>query len=105
MSYSPLLGSSFNRTKLRDPQHVSTFSGMCSMCTADCVGTCEIGISAVHHAILGFFLTSLGRFSQEKVKNRASVKTALPRLVPSLPSSWPCKPSASRPSRTFWLPR
>jgi hypothetical protein len=50
MSYSPLLGSSFNRTKLRDPQHVSTFSGMCSMCTADCVGTCEIGISAVRGA-------------------------------------------------------
>ena len=51
MSYSPLLGSSFNRTKLRDPQHVSTFSGMCSMCTADCVGTCEIGISAVRGAL------------------------------------------------------
>ena len=50
MSYSPLLGSSFNRTKLRDPQHVSPFSGMCSMCTADCVGTCEIGISAVRGA-------------------------------------------------------
>ena len=50
MSYSPLLGSSFNRTKLRDPAHVSTFSGMCSMCTADCVGTCEIGISAVRGA-------------------------------------------------------
>ena len=50
MSYSPFLGSAFNRTKLRDPVHVSPFSGMCSMCTADCVGTCEIGISAVRGA-------------------------------------------------------
>ena len=50
MSYSPLLGSAFNRTKLRDPAHGCSFSGMCSMCTADCVGTCEIGISAVRGA-------------------------------------------------------
>ena len=50
MSYSPLLGSAFNRTKLRDSAHPCTFSGMCSMCTADCVGTCEIGLSAVRGA-------------------------------------------------------
>ncbi len=50
MSYSPLLGSAFNRTKLRDPAHPCTFSGMCSMCTADCIGTCEIGISAIRGA-------------------------------------------------------
>ncbi len=47
MSYSPLLGSSFNRTSMRDPAHPCTFSGMCAMCTADCLGTCEIGLSAV----------------------------------------------------------
>lgn len=46
MSYSPLLGSSFNRTSLRDPAHTSS-SGMCSMCTADCIGSCEIGLSAI----------------------------------------------------------
>lgn len=50
MSYSPVLGSAFNRTKMRDPLHTCSFSGMCSMCTADCVGTCEIGISAVRGA-------------------------------------------------------
>ena len=50
MSYSPLLGSAFNRTHLRDAAHVSSCSGMCSMCTADCVGTCEIGISALRGA-------------------------------------------------------
>ena len=47
MSYSPLLGSSFNRTFLRDAAHPCTFSGMCAMCTADCLGSCEIGLSAV----------------------------------------------------------
>ena len=47
MSYSPSLGSVFNRTKMRDPLHVCSFSGMCAMCTADCIGTCEIGLSAV----------------------------------------------------------
>ena len=46
MSYSPKLESAFNRTKLRDPAHPS-LSGMCSMCTEDCVGSCEIGLSAV----------------------------------------------------------
>lgn len=46
MSYSPTLGSVFNRTKMRDPSHVCSFSGMCAMCTADCIGSCEIGLSA-----------------------------------------------------------
>jgi len=50
MSYSPLLGSAFNLTHLRDAAHPCTFSGMCSMCTSDCIGTCEIGISAVRGA-------------------------------------------------------
>jgi len=47
MSYSPSLASVFNRTTMRDPAHISTSSGMCSMCTADCIGSCEIGLSAV----------------------------------------------------------
>ena len=41
MSYSPTLGSVFNRTKMRDPSHVCSFSGMCA------IGSCEIGLSAV----------------------------------------------------------
>lgn len=45
MSYSPALGSAFNDTQTRS-QHVNSQSGMCSFCTADCPGTCEIGISA-----------------------------------------------------------
>ncbi len=50
MSFSPLLGSAFNKTRLRDSAHPCTFSGMCSMCTADCIGSCEIGLSAVRGA-------------------------------------------------------
>ena len=50
MSYSPALSSAFNRTKLRDADHPCSLSGMCSLCAADCVGTCEIGLSAVRGA-------------------------------------------------------
>lgn len=46
MSYSPTLGSCFNRTRMRD-SHIAPGSGMCAMCTADCIGSCEIGLSAV----------------------------------------------------------
>lgn len=45
MSYSPGLSSAFNDTKMRSSRPSS--SGMCSLCTADCVGTCEIGLSAM----------------------------------------------------------
>lgn len=47
MSFSPSLSSVFNRTVMREKEHLCPFSGMCAMCTADCIGTCEIGISAV----------------------------------------------------------
>ena len=45
MSYSPSLGSAFNDTKTRS-KHINSQSGMCSFCTEECDGTCEIGISA-----------------------------------------------------------
>ncbi|MGD9566917.1 MAG: glutamate synthase-related protein [Sedimentibacter sp.] len=47
MSYSPALGSTLTHTKVRTPENVSEFSGMCSVCTVNCIGTCEIGLSAV----------------------------------------------------------
>jgi len=47
MSYSKALGSALTHTKLRTPDHVSPFSGMCSVCTSNCTGSCEIGLSAV----------------------------------------------------------
>ena len=46
MSYSPKLASAFNDTRLRSDK-ITPCSGMCSLCTADCLGTCEIGLSAV----------------------------------------------------------
>jgi len=46
MSFSPALESAFNDTKLRSDK-TTPFSGMCSLCTSDCSGTCEIGLSAI----------------------------------------------------------
>ena len=46
MSYATPLSSSFNETKNRSSV-LSPQSGMCSFCTADCIGTCELGLSAV----------------------------------------------------------
>ena len=49
MSYSPKLGSAFNKTRLRDREHPAPCSGMCSVC-GDCPGLCEIGLAAVRGA-------------------------------------------------------
>ena len=46
MSYSPGLSSAFNDTRNRS-SHISPQSGMCSFCTQDCDGTCEIALAAV----------------------------------------------------------
>ena len=46
MSYSPNLSSPFTGGKNKSETTCST-SGMCSMCTRDCPGTCEIALSAV----------------------------------------------------------
>lgn len=46
MSYSPILSSAFNDTRMRS-EKITPCSGMCSFCTVDCTGTCEIGLSAV----------------------------------------------------------
>ncbi len=46
MSYQTPLSSSFNNTRNRSSR-LSPQSGMCSMCTEDCAGTCEIALAAV----------------------------------------------------------
>ncbi|HZX21823.1 MAG TPA: glutamate synthase-related protein [Clostridia bacterium] len=46
MTYSPKLSSAFNDTYLRS-RHISPQSGMCSFCTEECDGTCEIALAAV----------------------------------------------------------
>lgn len=45
MSYSPKLASAFNDTHMRSDNIAP--SGMCSFCAEECVGTCEIGVSAM----------------------------------------------------------
>ena len=46
MSYQPPLTSAFNHTKNRSDK-LSPQSGMCSFCTEECAGTCELALSAV----------------------------------------------------------
>lgn len=45
MSYQTPMESSFNETTMRSNKLAP--SGMCAFCTEDCVGTCEIGVSAM----------------------------------------------------------
>ncbi len=47
MSFSRYNNSMTNKTKLRTPKDYSPFSGMCSVCTENCTGPCEIGRSAL----------------------------------------------------------
>lgn len=46
MTYSPSLSSAFNDSKNRSNK-LSPQSGMCSLCSEECFGTCEIGLAAV----------------------------------------------------------
>lgn len=67
MSYSPALGSTLTHTKVRTPENVSEFSGMCSVCTANCIGTCEIGLSAVRGSEAIYpYETDINQFASEK---------------------------------------
>lgn len=67
MSYSPSLGSSITNTHMRTPAHLSEFSGMCAVCTANCTGPCEIGLSAVRGSEAIYpFSTDINQFASEK---------------------------------------
>lgn len=67
MSYSPLLGSSISNTKMRTPNHTSPFSGMCAVCSAQCIGTCEIGLSAARGSEAIYpYKTDINQFASEK---------------------------------------
>ncbi len=67
MSYTPALASTLSNTRMRTPEHVSPFSGMCAACSADCIGPCEIGLSVVRggEAVLPY-LTDINQFASEK---------------------------------------
>jgi len=67
MSYSSVLGTTVTNTHLRSPAHVTDVSGMCAVCTADCTGPCEIGLSAVRGAeALLPFAADKNQFASEK---------------------------------------
>jgi len=67
MHFSPGLGSPITNTHLRNTSHVADVSGMCAVCTSDCIGPCEIGLSAVRgsEAILPFSADK-NQFASEK---------------------------------------
>lgn len=67
MSYSPTLGSTLTNTKIRTSENVSGFSGMCSVCTVNCIGTCEIGLSAIRGSEAIYpYETDINQFASEK---------------------------------------
>ncbi|CCQ96537.1 conserved hypothetical protein [[Clostridium] ultunense Esp] len=68
MSYSPSLSSTITKTRMRTPENVSSFSGMCSTCTTNCIGTCEIGSSAIRgEEALYPIGTDKNQFASEKI--------------------------------------
>ncbi len=68
MSYSPYQASSVTHTRLRDPKHVCDISGMCAICTGDCIGPCEIGLSAIRGTeALYPYASDRNQFASEKI--------------------------------------
>ncbi|MEA4881575.1 MAG: glutamate synthase-related protein, partial [Synergistaceae bacterium] len=51
----------------RTPENISPFSGMCTVCAADCIGPCEIGLSAVRGTEAIYpYKTNINQFASEK---------------------------------------
>lgn len=67
MTHSKELGSTITNTRMRTPDNLSPFSGMCSVCTDTCTGTCEIGLSALRGSEAIYpFKTDINQFASEK---------------------------------------
>src|SRR6056297_2246399 len=67
MTYSPKLGSTITKTKMRTPDNISPFSGMCSVCSSNCIGSCEIGLSALRgREAIYPYQTDKHQFASEK---------------------------------------
>ena len=88
MSYSPNLSSAFNDTRMRSGQ--TSFSGMCSLCSEHCVGTCEIGLSAMRGEI-AVYPTNSG-------DNQVASEKIMPVQIASNE-----KPSFSHTRRVFFM--
>lgn len=67
MRFSPCLGSPITNTRMRNPNHASDISGMCAVCKADCIGPCEIGLSAIRGSeAISPFSADKNQFASEK---------------------------------------
>jgi hypothetical protein len=67
MTYGSPLGSPTTNTRMKSPGHLASVSGMCAACTADCAGTCDIGLSAIRGAeALLPFAADINQFASEK---------------------------------------
>lgn len=67
MSKSKMLSSTFTNTKLRTPNNISEVSGMCSTCSDKCIGSCEIGLSAIRGSEAAYpYGTINNQFASEK---------------------------------------
>ncbi len=67
MDFSPALASPITHTRMRSPEHLADVSGMCAVCTAECTGPCEIGLSAVRGAeALLPYAADKNQFASEK---------------------------------------
>jgi hypothetical protein len=67
MPFEPSLASPVTNTRMRTPGHVTGGPGMCTVCTADCTGPCEIGLSAIRGAeALLPFAADRNQFASEK---------------------------------------
>jgi len=67
MSFSPSLSTTFSNTKHRTPNNICDLSGMCSVCSDQCTGLCEIGMSAVRGSEISYpFNTLHQQFASEK---------------------------------------
>lgn len=67
MSLSPKLSTPFTNTKLRTPSSLCNLSGMCSVCSDECTGLCEIGLSALRGSEAAYpYRTSNQQFASEK---------------------------------------
>ncbi|MDX9916729.1 MAG: glutamate synthase-related protein [Gudongella sp.] len=67
MAFSPDLGNTVTNTKMRTPGDISPFSGMCTVCSMNCTGMCEIGLSALRgREAIYPFQTDRNQFASEK---------------------------------------
>lgn len=67
MTYSPSLGSTVTNTKMRTAANLSVFSGMCSVCSVECSGVCEIGLSALRGSEAIYpYKADIHQFASEK---------------------------------------